>query len=89
MKTSKSLNIGDLSFKCAPSSKPSLGIVMSKKYGNAVHRNLFKRRCRSLFKTTIIDNKVLFSVVILPNKQNVSKKSINESFAGLYNQIKN
>ena len=89
MKTSKSLKIGDLSFKYAPSSKPSLGIVVSKKYGNAVYRNLFKRRCRSLFKTTIIDNKMLCSIIVLPNKQNVSQKSINESFAGLYNQLEN
>jgi len=87
MKTSKSLKIRDLSFKYILSSRPGLGLVVSKKYGDSVQRNLFKRRCRSLFKTTIIDNKILCSVVVRPNKQNVSLKSINESFSRLYDQL--
>jgi ribonuclease P protein component len=87
MKTSKSLKIRDLSFKYSPSSRPGLGLVVSKKYGDSVKRNLFKRRCRSLFKTTIIDNKIFCSVVVRPNGQNISLKSINESFALLYNKL--
>jgi len=87
MKTSKSLKIRDLSFKYISSSRPGLGLAVSKKYGHSVQRNLFKRRCRALFKTTIIDNKILYSVVVRPNKQNVSLKSINESFTLLYNQL--
>ena len=88
MKTSKSLKIRDLSFKYTSSTRPGLGLVVSKKYGDSVQRNLFKRRCRSLFKNTVIDNKILCSVVVRPNKQNVSLKSINESFALLYNQLR-
>ena len=87
MKTSKSLKIRDLSFKYISSSRPCLGFIVSKKYGGSIQRNLFKRRCRSLFKTALIDNKIYCSVVIRPNKQNVSLKSINESFALLYNQL--
>ena len=88
MKTSKSLKIRDLSFKYISNLRPGLGLVVSKKYGDSVQRNLFKRRCRSLFKTTVIDNKILCSVVVRPNKQNVSLKSINESFALLYDLIR-
>ena len=87
METSKSLKIRDLSFKYISSTGPGLGLIVSKKYGGSVQRNLFKRRCRSLFKTTVIDNKILCSVVVRPNKKNVSLKSINESFALLYNQL--
>jgi ribonuclease P protein component len=87
MKTSKSLKIRDLSFKYISSLRPRLGLVVSKKYGGSVQRNLFKRRCRFLFKTIVIDNKILCSVVVRPNKQNVSLKSINESFTLLYNQL--
>ena len=87
MKTSKSLKIRDLSFKYISNTEPGLGLVVSKKYGGSVQRNLFKRRCRFLFKTIVIDNKILCSVVVRPNKQNVSLKSINESFALLYNQL--
>jgi len=87
MKTSKSLIFGDLSFKCSSSSSPGLGIIVSKKYGNAVCRNLFRRRCRSLFKTIIIDNKIFYSVIVRPNKQNISHGMIDESFASLYNQL--
>jgi len=87
MKTSKSLKIRDLSFKYISNSRPGLGLVVSKKYGDSVRRNLFKRRCRSVFKATIIDNKILCSVVVRPNKQNVSLKSINESFSSLYDQL--
>jgi ribonuclease P protein component len=87
MKTSKSLNIRDLSFKYLSGTGPGLGLVVSKKYGGSVQRNLFKRRCRSIFKMTVIDNKILCSVVVRPNKQAVSLGSINESFALLYNQL--
>ena len=89
MKTSKSLKIRDLSFKYASSLKPGIGLVVSKGYGGSVQRNLFKRRCRSLFKITIIDNNILFSIVVRPNKDNISFKSINESFFLLYDQIIN
>ena len=87
MKTAKSLKIRDLSFKAVPSTRPGLGLVVSTKYGNSVRRNLFKRRCRSLYKTKIIDNNILYSVVVRPNGQNISHESINESFTLLYNQL--
>ena len=89
MKTSKSLKIRDLSFMFAPSDEPKMGLVVSRKYGNSVQRSLFKRRCRALFKTKIIDNNISYSVVIRPCGQNISYKSIDESFALLYNQLCN
>ena len=87
MQSSQSLNVRDLSFRYAPSARPGLGFVVPKKYGDAVRRNLFRRRCRSLFTSTIIHNKILCSVVVRPNKQNISLNSINDSFACLYNQL--
>ena len=87
MKASKSLKIRDLSFRFAPGPEPRMGFIVSKKYGNSVQRNLFKRRCRSLFKIKMIDNNILYSVVVRPNRQNISCQSINESFALLYHQF--
>ena len=87
MKTSKSLKIGDLSFRFVPGAGPCLGLIVSKKYGDSVRRNLFKRRCRSLFKTTIIDNNILYSVIVRPVGADISYKSINESFALFYSHL--
>ena len=33
--------------------KPSIAFSVSKKYGNAVKRNLFKRRCKYIFNSNI------------------------------------
>lgn len=43
-----------------------LGLTVSKKYGNAVKRNLFKRRMRELFRHKCIDFPNSISVNILP-----------------------
>ena len=65
MKTSKSLSCGDLSFKYVNDSGPSLGFIVSRKYGNAIQRNLFKRRCRSVFKSVVVDRGSVLSVIVL------------------------
>ena len=46
---SNSLLAQDLLFKYAYNQTPKLGFIVSRKYGNSVQRNLFKRRCRYAF----------------------------------------
>lgn len=89
MKTSKSLYFGDLSFKYTKSSKPEMGLVVSKKYGNAVQRNLFKRRCRSIFKSIIVDRDIGCTLVVRPKRQAVTYISIKESFNSIYDKLSN
>ena len=87
MKVSKSLVIGDLSFKYTSISGPSLGLIVSKHYGNSVSRNLFKRRCRALFRAKFINRGSMISLVVRPNKQNISFLELDTSFGRLYEQI--
>ena len=87
MKVSKSLVVGDLSFKYISKSKPSLGFTVSKHYGNSVSRNLFKRRCRALFRSWFINRGTGVALVVRPNKQNISFINIVAAFGGLNDKI--
>ena len=87
MKASKSLLIGDLSFKYASRSRPALGLIVSKYYGNSVARNLFKRGCRALFKSVFINRGAMVGLVVRPNKQNISFIDMNAAFGKLYEKI--
>ena len=86
MKTS-SLSNGDLSFKYELDASPCIGFSVSSKYGNAVQRNLFKRRCRSIFKSMIVDGGLRLSVVVRPKSKNVSYQSILASFSLIYEKF--
>ena len=87
MRASKSLLIGDLSFKYTPRSRPALGLIVTKYYGNSATRNLFKRRCRALFKSVFISRGVMVALIVRPNKQNISFFDMNAAFGGLYEKI--
>ena len=87
MKTSKSLCFGDLSFKYTKSSKPEMGLIVSKGYGNPIERNLFKRRCRYAFKSIMVDNNVGYVVIVCPKKPDVSFRAIQESFNSIYDKF--
>jgi|TARA_B100000809_G_C14951437_1_gene464011 ribonuclease P protein component len=89
MKVAKSLSCGDLSFKYAAGFDSGLGLIVSKKYGNAVQRNLFKRRCRSAFKTIIVKNVPNIALIIRPKKPNINNKSIYKSFTSIKEEIAN
>ena len=89
MKVAKSLSCGDLSFKYAIGSNPGLGLIVSKKYGNAVQRNLFKRRCRSVYKTIFLNNNTNISLIVRPKKPNINNKSIYKSFTSIKEEIAN
>ena len=83
---SKSLQVGDLLFKYKKDVNPKLGLIVSRKYGNAVYRNLFKRRCRAQFQT-LIKNGFTNTLIIPPNKQNITWSAINASFNKLTEQL--
>ncbi len=87
MKVSKSLLIGDLSFKYTPRSQPALGLSVTKYYGNSVARNLFKRRCRALFKSVFINQGAMIALIVRPNRQNISFVDIVTAFRGLNDKI--
>ena len=89
MKVAKSLSCGDLSFKYAAGFDSGLGLIVSKKYGNAVQRNLFKRRCRSAYKTILMNSGVDIALIVRPKKQNINNKSIIKSFIAIKGGIAN
>ena len=83
---SKSLKVGDLLFKYKRDVSPMLGFIVSKKYGNSVYRNIFKRRCRVQFQT-LVKNDFTNTLIIIPNKQNITWYEISASFNKLVNQL--
>ena len=84
MRISKSLLVGDLSFMYLSRSQPSLGFIVSKYYGNSVMRNLFKRRCRMLFRTRLVNKGIIVALIVCPKKQNISLMDLNLAFGKLY-----
>jgi ribonuclease P protein component len=83
---SKSLRVGDLLFKYKKDISPKLGLIVSKKYGNAVSRNRFKRHCRTQFQALIKDG-FTNSLIIMPYKQNITQSTISASFNILTEQL--
>ena len=70
---SESLTTKDLLFNYTSDETPKLGFTVSKKYGNSVQRNLFKRRCRYAFYKLIKDG-FNYSIIIKPKTKNQSFK---------------
>ena len=87
MKGSKSLSIGDLSFKYTRRQPSVVGFIVSKRYGNAVSRNLFKRRCRALFHNLFIKHNAGIALIIKPNMANLSYSQIEYSLGVLHEKI--
>ena len=83
---SNSLLIHNLLFKYTYNETPKLGFIVSKKYGNSVQRNLFKRRCRYAFYKLIKDD-FNYSIIIKPETKNITWNTINEAFRYLYKKI--
>ena len=74
----KSLTIGELFFRYNNKELSKLGIIVSKKYGNAVKRNLFKRRCRILFNNYFKNERIF--LVVQPKNSTLSWKHLERSF---------
>ena len=66
-----------------------VGFIVSKHYGNAVSRNLFKRRCRSVFQNKFICTSAEIALIIRPKRKNISFSDIEFSLGGLYEKIYN
>ena len=64
-----------------------MGLIVSKRYGNAIERNLFKRRCRFAFKSIMVDNNVGCALVVRPKKPGLSFGAIQESFNSVYDKF--
>ena len=84
---SKSLSIGDLSFKYALYPRPALGLIVSRKYGGAVARNKFKRRCRELFKACMVRRGLSIALIVRPKGKNLSFSEIQIAFNNAYDQV--
>ena len=64
-----------------------MGLIVSKKYGSAIERNLFKRRCRFAFKLIMVDNNMLCAMVVRPKKSDLSFNTIQKSFNSIYDKF--
>ncbi|MBC8213441.1 MAG: ribonuclease P protein component [Candidatus Marinimicrobia bacterium] len=83
----KSLIIGDLLFRYRKTDCPKIGFIVSRKYGNAYHRALFKRRCRSLFeKYRSLGS--CWTIILRPNKTKITFSDVENSFKVFYENLK-
>jgi len=73
---------GNLKFKLVRSQKNLLGFAVGKKFGGAVERNKFKRRCRSFF-VNFFQNKPYVYLVVFPLKPLVEIKDVRTDFLKL------
>jgi len=71
-------------FKCCPGSS-GLRFCITKKYGNAIQRNLLKRRARSLFQKFVETGSPFkgYLLYITPLKQNISFAVLQSAFLSL------
>ena len=79
----QSLLVKDILFYYIDNQNPQLGFIVSKKYGNSVQRNLFKRRCRYAFYK-LIKNEFTYSIIIQPKIKNINWETINKAFESIY-----
>ena len=66
-----------------------LGLSVSINYGNAVARNLFKRRCRELFKVNFANKNISIAIIVRPLKKEILYVDIENAFNELYDKISN
>lgn len=79
----KSLHIRDLLFYHRNNIKNGVSFIVNRKKGNAVYRNLFKRRCRSLFNQYQNVRLKNIQIIIKPVKKlknNYTWKELKQSF---------
>jgi len=88
-KLAQSFLVHDVLFKYTIKKGCGIGFAVSTKYGSAVQRNLFKRRCRFLYRKIFVNQKRVASIIVKPKTKNISFSSLNESFKILYDKIYN
>ena len=79
----QSLLVEDILFYYINNQNPRLGFMVSRKYGNSVQRNLFKRRCRYAFYK-LIKSGFTYSIIIQPKTKNIKWEKINKTFELIY-----
>ena len=84
MRNSKTFFANGLLLQYVYNKNPLIGFSVSKKYGSAVKRNLFKRRCRSAYKKILINKNCNVSIVFNPKEQNISNQTIVSALASIY-----
>ena len=89
LKLKHSLRCGDLlvfKYVCAKSSW--LHFLVGKQYGNAIKRNLLKRRSRNLYLNLLKKLDPLFlGLSVYPIKKNISFKELSNCFALLEKKL--
>lgn len=83
---SKALLIKEVMCYYMHDENPRLGFIVSRKYGNAVERNLFKRRCRHAFYE-LIKTDFTYSIIIKPKSKNIKWNTIKKSFEMIHENI--
>ena len=81
--TTKSLKIRDLLFYYRININAGISFIVSRNKGGAVYRNLFKRRCRSIFINYQKQSLQNIQIIVKPIKKiknNYTWKELNQSF---------
>ncbi len=65
---SKSLHVRDLLFYYDINDQPGISFIVSRRTGNAVIRNKFKRRCRALFQKHSANQLQKYTIIVKPKK---------------------
>ena len=80
---SKSLQVRDLLFYYNVNSKTGISFIVSRRTGNAILRNKFKRRCRALFRSyaaSQLQNCTIIIKPLQPLQNHYSWKDLSLSF---------
>ena len=85
-KNSESGITHDINYYYIYDQNPRLGFIVSRKYGNSVERNLFKRRCRYAFYE-LIKKEFSYSIIIKPKAKNIKWDTIKKSFQNIYENL--
>tara|TARA_B100000029_G_scaffold65793_1_gene58714 strand:+ start:2407 stop:2715 length:309 start_codon:yes stop_codon:yes gene_type:complete len=72
-------------FKLHP--QPKISFIVSKRYGDATKRNLFKRRCKFLFSEFLGSGFPSIILIVRPLINNINFKQIRFSFTKLNDQF--
>ena len=77
---SKSLKINKIKFTYRKDFMHAIGFTVSKNYGSAVKRNLFKRRCRAAYHDFIFNSLFDCAIIVTPIQNNLSWIQIKKAF---------